>query len=173
MTQNDFLQSFYQLPPLLIAPIIWLWGFGSLLFLGWRTKSIKSVVLKSPGMIIGDFFIIPAIAALIPLAYQLVDNPLPATTSSEWNIAILLIAFLLTIISLTRFKNWYVWFMPHGVFYFFFAYYLLNFLTKGVYQILFGTTGETFKLLWGLISLGIIAHEWLGFIKPKKFPKPK
>jgi len=170
MTQNDFLGPLFNLPPFVVAAVTFFWGFGSLVLYGFKTKSVKSVVLKSPGMMIGDFFIIPGITFLVTYFYQTVKNPLPATASSWWPLATALIALLMAIVSGIRFKLVNRWILPHGLFYWFMVYILLTFFSKGLYQLVFGEGTKALWFVWGLVLVGILTHLALGVIKPKKFP---
>lgn len=170
MTQGDFLKPFFDLSPLLVTLIIWFWGFGSLVFYGIKTKAVRSVVLRTPGIIIGDFFIIPTLGFLVTYFYQTIENPLAATSSPYWSIATCLIAIILAVISAIRFKLINRWFSPHIVFYWFMTYILLTFLTKGFYQLISGDITSTLRIIWFLVLIGTLTHIIMGVIWSKKFP---
>lgn len=170
MTQGDFLKPLFGLSPFLVALFIWLWGFGSLVIYGWRTKAIKNTVLRTPGIIIGDFFIIPALGFFIACFYQTIENPLVVTSSPCWSGVTCLIAMILTAISAIRFSLVNRWFFPHIVFYWFMAYILLTFLTKGLYQMIFGELASGLRIIWLLVLIGTLTHVTLGVVWSKKFP---
>lgn len=54
----------------LFVAITFFWGAGSLLMIAVKTDSIKTVFLKKPSIIIGDFFILPTIAGIIGNYYE-------------------------------------------------------------------------------------------------------
>lgn len=170
MTQNDFLGPLFNLPPFVVAAVTWVWGFGSLVLYGYKTRSIKSVVFKSPGIMIGDFFIIPGISFLITYFYQTAESPLLATTFPCWTITTALVALLMAIVSAVRFDHVNRWFSPHSLFYWFVAYILLTSLSKGFYQLVFGEGAPTLWLAWSLILIGTLTHVALGVIWRKEFP---
>lgn len=170
MTQNDFLGPLFSLSPFIVTLITWVWGFGSLLLYGYKTRSIKSVVFKSPGIMIGDFFIVPGISFLITYFYQTVENPLPATASYWWPLAVGLIALVMAIVSAVRFNHVNLWFLPHSLFYWFVAHILLTFLSKGFYQLVFGREDPTLWLVLSLVLVGTLTHVSLGVIWRKEFP---
>lgn len=171
MYQNDSYRLLFDLPPYILGAIVWLWGFGSLVFYGWRTKTLRSVVLKNPAILIGDFFILPAIAFLISVFYQTIENPLLQAQSTVWTISAVITAAMLTIISAVRYKLFNLWFLPHMLFYWFFAYLVLTFLTKGLYQLIFGSSNTQLWILWIAVFIGIVLHQLLGIFYPKKFPR--
>jgi len=171
MTQGDFLKLLFNQFPFLVALFIWLWGFGSLVIYGIKTKAIKSVVLRTPGIIIGDFFIIPALGFLITYFYQTIENPLVATLSPYWSMATCLIAMILAAMSAIRFNLVNRWFFPHIIFYWFMAYILLTFLSKGLYQMIFGEIASGLSIVWLLVLIGTLTHITMGVIWSKKFPR--
>lgn len=171
MTQGDFLKPIFDLPPFLAALFIWFWGFGSLVLYGIKTKAIKSVFLRTPGIIIGDFFIIPALGFLITYFYQTIENPLVATLSPCWSAATCLIAMILAAMSAIRFNLVNRWFFPHIIFYWFMAYILLTFLTKGLHQLIFGELVSGLRVIWLLVLIGTLTHIIMGIIWSKKFPR--
>lgn len=171
MTQGDFLNFLLNLHPLVVAIIIWIWGFGSLALYGWKTKAIKSVVLKSPGIMIGDFFIIPTLAYMVVYFYQAVENPLPETISPKWALITYIVGLFLAVTSATRFKLINRWFFPHIVFYWFMAYIFLTFLTKGVYQLIFGDNPTILWAIWIFVLVGVLIHLVLGVVWRKQFPR--
>jgi len=170
MTQNDFLYFLFSLPPLVVAIITWIWGFGSLVFYGLKTKAVRSVVLKSPGMMIGDFFILPTITFLITYFYQTIKNPLPLTTSFWWTMIMGLVSLFFAAILAVKFNPKNLWFLPHSLFIWFMTYLLFTFLSKGFYQLIFGENTLKLWLIWVLVLVGILIHEFLGIIKSKNFP---
>lgn len=171
MAQGDFLKPLFDLSPFLVAFLIWLWGFGSLVFYGIKTKAIRSVILKTPGIIIGDFFIIPTLGFLITYFYQAIENPLVVTSSSCWSAVTCLIAIILATISAIRFDLVNRWFFPHTVFYWFMAYILLTFLTKGLYQVIFGELALKLRIIWLFVLIGTLTHITMGVVWSKKFPR--
>ncbi len=170
MTQGDFLKSLFDLSPFLVAFLIWIWGFGSLVIYGIKTKAVKSVVLKTPGIIVGDFFVIPTLGFLITYFYQTIGNSLPVTASPYWSMITCLIALLLAAISAIRFDLVNRWFFPHIIFYWFMSYILLTFLTKGLYRLIFGELALGLRIIWLLVLIGTLAHIIMGIVWSKKFP---
>jgi len=75
MTQNDFFNSLFLLNPFFVAFLTWFWGFGSLVIYAIRTESVSTLLLKHPGIMIGDFFLIPFSMFLITYFYQRVVIP--------------------------------------------------------------------------------------------------
>lgn len=171
MTQNDFLKFFFDLPPFVVALIVWVWGFGSLVLYGLKTKAIKNVVLRTPGIIIGDFFIIPALAFMVVYFYQAIQNPLPETSSFWWTLITCVVGLILAAISAIRFNLANRWFLPHILFYWFMVYIFLTFLTKGLYQLVLGGGTVSLWTVWTLVLVGVLIHLVLGVVWSKRFPR--
>lgn len=171
MTQGDFLDFLFKLHPVVVALIVWIWGFGSLIIYGWKTKAIKTVILKSPGIMVGDFFLIPIITFLTVYFYQTVKNPLPAVTTPCWSLTSCLVGIILAAISAVRFRLINRWFFLHIIFYWLMAYIFLTFLTKGFYQLMFGGGTSTLWAIWIFVLVGILIHLVLGVVWRKKFPE--
>lgn len=166
MEQNDFLASLLNINPLIFSSLIWFFGFGSIFLVAIKGKTVKKDLLRNPGFILGDFFVIPIIGGLISYFYQQVSNPLLITTSPYWNLT-LIIAILITFYMGIKFKLMKLWWFPHGLFHVIFTYILINFLFKGVLQLV-DTGGFELWIIWFLVLAGIIAHYALGIRYPKK-----
>src|SRR3989344_3732572 len=117
MAENDILWFFFKLHPLVVALTVWFLGFGSLLLVAIKTKSLKENIIKSPGVIIGDFFLLPFAGFLISQSYQNVVSSTMLVSSSNWNF-LLIISVTLALISTIRFNHKSIWWLPHNVFYF-------------------------------------------------------
>ena len=141
------------------ALLTFLWGVGSLFLVAIRTNSVKTILLKKPSIIIGDFFILPAIAGIIANYYQQTGIDNLFTSFHGW--LILGISIILTIISAAKSQLLHPLWIPHLLFYAFMAFIILSFLSN--FQL------TTFS--WWLVFVGIITHQLLGILFPKKFPK--
>lgn len=134
------------------------WGTGSLFLVAVKTKSVKTVFLKKPSIIMGDFFILPVVAGIIGNYYwQTGINNLFAGFQG-W--LILTISILLTIISAIRFQLLHPLWLPHLLFYTFMAFTIISFLSKF----------ELTTLSWWFVLTGAVVHQFLGILFPKKFP---
>ena len=138
--------------------LTFIWGVSSLFLVAIRTNSVKTILLKKPSIIIGDFFILPTIAGIIATHYQQVSIGNLFLDVSVW--LILIISLLLAIFSAMRFGLLHPLWIPHLLFYWFMAFIILIFLS-------------TFEISpsWWLVLTGIIIHQLLGILFPKKFPK--
>jgi len=172
MTQNDFLNPVFTLNPVLVAMLAWFWGFGSLVLVAVRTNAVSSALLRHPGFMIGDFFLIPLACLLMTYFYQTVDHPIPLVTSPKWNYVAVL-ALVLASISAIRFDLVSLWWIPHLAFYWFMAYALITFLGKGLLQLVLAGEKSFPWLIWFGVLMAISIHEVLGVIfGPKSLPKP-
>ena len=140
---------------LIFAALVFFWGVGSLLLIAIKTKSIKTMLLKKPSIIIGDFFILPLIGGLIGTSYQ--EKGLEANFFT-W--LALIVSFTLTVISALRNKLTHPLWIPHLVFYWFMAFIILNYLSS-----------FKFNVSWWLVLAGAIFHQSSGIMFPKKFPQ--
>lgn len=145
----------------LFVAITFFWGAGSLLMIAVKTTSIKTVFLKKPSIIIGDFFILPTIAGIIGNYYE--QKGFEGLFSNALTWLILVIGFILAITSAIRFGLLHPLWSPHILFYWFMATLILLFLS----------TLELTSVAWWLVLIGIITHQALGILFPKKFPEIK
>lgn len=145
----------------LVAVIIFVWGVGSLLLVAFKTDSFKSVFLKTPSIIVGDVFILPLIGALIGSAWH---DSNPNFLSGHVTYILLFLALLLAALSAIRNQLLNPWWLPHIFFYWFLAFVVLLFLA---------TAFDARSMLWWLVLVGILIHQLLGIVYPKKFPKIK
>ena len=143
----------------LIILLTFFWGLGSLYLVAIRTKSLKSVFLKKPSILIGDFFIVPTVAGIIGNYY--LDKGIDNLYSDTLAWLILIISLILTLISVVRFKLLHPLWLPHIVFYWFMTFIILLFLSNL----------ELNTLSWWLVLIGTITHQSLGILFPKKFPE--
>src|SRR5207249_2003506 len=148
----------FACPPPVVAMLVWVWGFGSLLWCGWRTRSITRSILVNPSFLVGDGVLLPTVAYSITAFYQLVDHPLALTFAPAWNAAAAIFALLATTVSAVRFRLFNPWFVPHGLFYGCFAYIVLTFFSKGLYQLVVGESTVAMWLLWLSALVGVVAH---------------
>lgn len=175
ITQNDFLNPLFSLNPVLVALIIWIAGWGSLFLFALRTNSLSSF-LKHPGFMFGDFLMLPLAGFLITLFYQQITTPVSSVTSKNWTYITAIIALFLT--ALSAYRTLFVWktapadifLAPHLIFYFLFLYALINFLSKGLLQLLPNSTSFLWILYLGVI-VAISTHLTLPLIFGQKtFP---
>lgn len=174
ITQNDFLDPLFSLNPFLVALIIWITGFGSLLLIAWRTNSITTILLKNLGFMIGDFIMLPLAGFLITLFYQQINSPVDFIISNNLTYPILVVALIITVLS--GYATLFVWktlpldisVIPHGIFYFFMTYILLNFFIKGLLQLFSSPTPFLWMLYIGvLFSIGM--HLLVPMIYGRKY----
>jgi len=132
IVENDFLKPILLLNPTLVAFLIWFWGFGSLALIAMRTDTVTSVLLKHPGFMVGDFFLLPITGLLVAHFYQHTGPAESIVTSKLWTIGGATAATILTVVSVVRNDLINIWFVPHGVFYWFMAYMLVIFFPKGL-----------------------------------------
>lgn len=129
------------------AGLIFFWGAGSLFLVALKTKAVRSVFLKKPSILRG----------IIGSSYQ--------EKGLEINFATLstsVISFTLAVISALRNKLTHPLWIPYLLFYGFMAFIILSFLIT-----------LKFNLSWLLVLIGIIIHQALGILFPKKFPEIK
>ena len=144
---------------LLAAVATFVWGSGSLLLVAIKTNSVKSVFLKKPSIIIGDFFILPIISVFIVGTF---DGQLTGIISGQITFWAALFSFIATAISAFRNQLISLWWLPHLLFYWFFGFLFLSFLARKF---------DLDSVVWWLVLSGILTHQLLGVIFPKKFPK--
>jgi len=140
ITSNDFLSAMFELRPVRVALIIWSTGWGSLLLVAWREDDIYEGLLRDPGHMIGDFFMLPIAGLLITQFYRgVVEARLVVMNQKITHVALLCSSF--TTIGVTFYSVWIsqnyqgVWSLPHTVFIWFFSYVLITFLIKGAIQL--------------------------------------
>src|SRR3990167_7454787 len=126
------------------ATIVFLWGAGSLFLVAVKTSTVKSIFLKKPSIIIGDFLILPTIAGTIANSTKNLDGFF--SSLSMW--AILFTSFLLTMISAFRNKLTHPLWIPHLAFYWFMLFIILAFLLR-----------LNLNLSWWLVLIGAIIHQ--------------
>lgn len=171
ITQNDFLNPLLSLHPAIAALIVWVTGYGSLLLLAAKTRSLKSF-LKQPGFMVGDSLMMPAAALFITLFYQQVNQPLTLLVSINWTYVTASVALIVTAFS--TYRTLYIWktapkdifLAPHVIYYFFMAYALINFFGKGFLQLL---ATPTVPLL--LAYLGATVAAFIHFVVPMIYGK--
>lgn len=142
-----------------LTALTFLWGVGSLFLVAVKTNSIKTVLLKKPSIIIGDFFILPTIAGIIGNYYE--HKGFESLFSNVLTWPILIISLALAVISFVRFRLLHPLWIPHFLFYWFMAFLI----------VLFISTLELTTLSWWLVLIGAITHGLLGILFPKKFPE--
>lgn len=173
MAKNDFLYPLFSLPPFIVYLVVLIWGFGSILLLAIKTKAVKNILLKNPGFIVGDFFLLPAGGGLITFFYQSVSEPLLITTSHLWHLLSFAISLGITLGTGLRYKliqTSYIIGLPHGLFHLFFTYLFLTFISKGFWQLIFGESSITLWIVWAAAIVTVLFHLLLGTIWPKRIP---
>ena len=144
---------------ILTIVLTFFWGVGSLFLVAIKTNSVKTILLRKPSILIGDFFILPIVAGIIANYYQ--QNNISYLFAGFQSWLVLTIAIILTIISAAKSELLHPLWIPHLLFYAFMAFIILSFLSN--FQL------TTFS--WWLVFVGIITHQLLGILFPKKFPK--
>jgi len=144
---------------ILTIVLTFFWGVGSLFLVAIKTNSVKTILLRKPSILIGDFFILPIVAGIIANYYQ--QNNISYLFAGFQSWLVLTIAIILTIISAAKSQLLHPLWIPHLLFYAFMAFIILSFLSN--FQL------TTFS--WWLVFVGIITHQLLGILFPKKFPK--
>ena len=173
MTENDFLKPVFSLNPIVVALLIWFWGFGSLALIAIKTNSFGGVLLRHPGFIIGDFFLLPLAGLLIAYFYQHVSAPQRWVTSKVWIFGGAGAATILTVVSVVRNDLIYIWFVPHGTFYWFMAYVLITFFPRGLLQLVASKAERGLWPVWLAALLAVSGHFVIPMIfGPKILPKP-
>ena len=137
-----------------LIALTFLWGVGSLFLVAVKTNSLKSVFLKNPSIVTGDFFVLPAVAGIIGNSI----NSFADLFAGFSVLLILLVSLLLMIVSALRNKLVHTLWIPHLLFYWFMAFIILSYLSK--FQ---------FDTLWWFVLIGAIFHQSLGILFPKKF----
>lgn len=173
MTQNDFLHPLLILSPFIVYLIILSCGFGSLVLVAIRTKSIRNALIKNPAFMVGDVFLLPAAGGLITFFYQQIVHPIPVTTNPTWTTVTLIVSLFITLFFGVKFKflnKRIMWWLPHGILHWFFMYLFLTFVTKGLFQLLYGQGSIVLWVLWWLVILMVAIHQFLGQLWPKRIP---
>lgn len=177
LTRGDLLSKLFTLPPIVVALIILVWGWGNLFVVAISTHSLGSF-LTHPAFMIGDLVMLPAAGFLITLFYQRVETPMHVAIlfSKKWTCATLSVAFLLALYN--AYFSIFIWksappdilMSPHFFFWWFFVYVLINFLARGFGQLLY-TTKYTLWLLYVGVIILVSVHLLLPTVfGPKTFP---
>lgn len=129
MIESDFLLIFFNLNPLLVATIVLIFNFISLLIPAVKLNSVKKL-FTSPAFVIGDFLTLPLATFLMINFYRnFEDQYLFAGLS----FIVLAISIVFTLYSGMRFKLMHIYWVPHGVFHFLFGYMTLSFLLRSLW----------------------------------------
>jgi len=170
MTENDFLKPLFSSGPLVMAVLVLLWGFGSLVLVAIRTQTVGSVLLANLAFI-GDLVLLPCAGFLITYFYRAVTNAVDVVTSPVWNYGAGVLAVLLAAMSAARNDLISIWWAPHLTFYWFFAYMTISFLCKGLLQLILGTNKKFLWSFWVGVLILTSVHGILGLVFPKVFPE--
>ncbi len=165
MTQNDFLYPLFTLSPYIVAIIVLVWGFGSLLIVAIKTKTVMTRFFINPKFMLGDLFLLPLAGGLITFFYQEVSIPLSITTSPLWNIVTLAISLFISLgvgAKLRLLSLKYILGLPHGLFHVFFTYLFLAFMSKGLWQLLFGQSSPLLWATWLIVMILVVSHLGIG-----------
>ena len=138
MAQNDFLRPLFTQPPTLVAVVVLVTGWGSLLLIAWRADAITDTLLRSPGFMIGDLVLLPLAGGLIASCYRKSWTPPHPTHPKILTYSSLVVATLFVLAathySLLVSGNYHgIWSVPHTLFIWFIAYVLVHFFFKGAY----------------------------------------
>lgn len=172
MAQNDFLYPLLALHPLLVALIVFISNFISLLIPAFVKKTVTTHLFKNPAFLIGDFFLLPVTSGLIALFYQHILNPVAETMSVGWTTVTFVLSVVLSFVHALRYNVVgvrYIAWLPHGVFFVLFGYLIITFISKGFWQLTKGDGSTVLWVVWALVVLAILVHELLGKIWPKSF----
>lgn len=169
---NNYLIYFYSLNPYLAAFFIFLFGFGTLLLVGIKTKTVKTILFKNPAILIGDVLLLPLSGFLTTTIVQKTDSLSVFNQSPIVSFTIAGIAILLTLFSALRFQLLHLWWIPHGVFYWFMSYLILDFVVMEIVVLITQTYDIVISLGLIFIVVLISLHLYLGKKFPKKFPTP-
>lgn len=168
----EILNTFYTFNPYISALIIFIAGFGSLLLVGIKTSTVKTIIFKNPAILIGDVLLLPFIGFLITSTSQRVPDTFYSNQEPLLHFTIAVIALLLTMLSAWKFKLINVWWLPHGIFYWCMSYIILNFfLTQGILFVT-NTYDILLSLALFLVVVFLFFHFYLGWKFPKRFPNP-
>jgi hypothetical protein len=170
---NDILKPILSLNPIAVAFLICFWGFGSLALIAIRTNTLESVLLRHPGFIVGDFFLLPMTGLLIAYFYQHTNATGILATSKLWTIGGVILATILTSVSAVRNDLMNIWFIPHGTFYWFMAYMCATFFPKGLLILVMIGAEKWLWYVWCTALLTLSSHLILPMIFGSKvLPKP-
>lgn len=142
----------------LFTALTFFWGALSLLLVTIKTSSVKTIFLKKPSIIIGDFFILPAIAGIIASSAKNFEGFFFSLST----LVLLFTSLFLTLISTFRNKLTHPIWIPHLAFYWFMTFIILTRLSR-----------FDLDLSWWLVLIGAVFHQSLGILFPKKFPEVK
>ena len=138
-----------------------LWGTGSLFLVAVKTGSLKTVFFKKPSIILGDFLILPIIGGLIVNILVKRETALFDLSSVVFYLSIV-VGLLLAVFSAIRNQQLsYLW-LPHILFYWLMAFFILYFLIVSF---------DLTLIAWWIVLIGVFVHQSLGIIYPKKFPR--
>jgi len=135
-TYRDSLLALFTLRPIVVAGVILVTGWGSLLLIAWGTDSITEVFLKNPGFMIGDFLLLPFAGFLIARFYRQSAKFRIPLISKRWTYVAVLLATFVTIIGTlysTLISGSYhgLWSVPHTLFIWVMTYMVASFLLNG------------------------------------------
>ena len=138
MAQHDVLRPLFTRSPALVASVVLVTGWGSLLLIAWRAGAITDTFLKSPGFMIGDLILLPLAGGLIAGCYKKSRSSLHSAPAKRLTYIALALATLsalaATLYSLFLSGNYHgIWSVPHTLFIWFIAYILVHFILKGAY----------------------------------------
>ncbi len=170
ITQNDFLNPLFSLNPIIVALIILFLDFSTLALVAIKTRTIKSVLFKIPAVLLGDFFLIPFTGFLITYFYQNTNTELSILADSIWTTITAFLAIIITVVFGLKFNLIKTIWIPHGIFFWFMAYIVITFISKGFYLFLF-ERNVVLLSIWISVCVCIFLHQMLGLIWPKKFTK--
>jgi hypothetical protein len=177
ITAGDYFRGFFALPPLIVAIVVLIFGWGNLFLFAIKTDSLGAF-LHNPDFMVGDLIMLPLAGLLVSVYYGRASERLNFSfiNSNLWHKLVLLFAFILS--SYNAIFSLYVWhsthfdiiIVPHFFFYWFVVYELTNFFIKGAVYLL---RYRSFLMLFLYISvlLAIVVHLTLPSVfGPKTFP---
>ena len=162
MAQHDFLRPLFTQALALVASVVLVTGWGSLLLIAWRAGAITDTFLKSPGFMIGDLILLPLAGGLIAGCYKKSWAPLHPAPAKKLNYIALALATLAvlaaTLYSLLVSGNYHgIWSVPHTLFTWFVVYVLAHFILKGAY-LLYTRSAPGLQYHYAAVIVAVSGH---------------
>ena len=146
----------------MVALVIWASGWGSLLLIAWRTEAVTSVLLRSPGYMIGDFLMLPLAGFLIARYYRTHGSPHLLENAARATLLAISIATLatitLTLFSLLISQHYHgVWSVPHTLFIWLIACILTGFFLRSTPRLWSNRTWSSY-FPYVSVVLALVVH---------------
>lgn len=127
-----------------------------------KTNSVKSIFLKKPSIVIGDFLILPTIVGLIAYYYQNREYSLADIFSPAWVVVAVIIGFLQVSFSAIKSHLFNTWWLSRL---------LSQWVVAAIIVYFLITNFKLASAFWWIVLIGVIAHKVLGIVYPKEFPE--